>query len=167
MDKDQRSEHRERYKSLPRLYEFNRRGEKSALEHVRSLKHELRTPVNHIIGYGALLLEMAEDAGNDSLVSQALEIQTIGGELNKLIERSLLSSDQVLPMADIGPIRGILEPLIHKIEASLVTGAEEIGNDSYLEDLNRIVSAARRLHSLLEKMQSQAAAEEIRRLGTA
>jgi signal transduction histidine kinase len=33
---------------------------------VAQLRHDLRTPVNHIIGYSEMLLEDAEESGNDS-----------------------------------------------------------------------------------------------------
>lgn len=169
MDRDQESTSKEKQGVAPRLYEFPKLGEKSALEQVRSLKHELRTPVNHIIGYGALLLEAAEDAGNDALIDQANQIQAVGSELNKRIERALLSTDQALPPSDIEQIEGAVEGLIRRIEADLESDSFSFGNGIYLDDLNKVLGASRRLFSLLEKMrtQLQSTSENIRHSGTA
>src|ERR1051326_9245699 len=58
---------------------------------LRSLKHELRTPVNHILGYSELLLESAQDAGDETLMTQARGIHSNGRKLVELIDRNLAS----------------------------------------------------------------------------
>ena len=66
-------------------------------EDLRRLKHELRTPVNHILGYSDLLLETVGDSGDRVTASVAKDIHGSGQILAKLLERSLLS-----PSGEIG-----------------------------------------------------------------
>jgi signal transduction histidine kinase len=119
-------------------------------ENARSLKHELRTPVNHIIGYSALLLEAAQDAGDDLFSSQVVEIHAIGTELNKVIERNLLFSHQSVQEEDVVAIREAVAPLIPQIAQKLVASSSVLLDDSYRADMRRIQSALERLQSLLE-----------------
>ena len=45
------------------------------------LRHDLRTPVNHIIGYSEMLLEDAEACGNESSASDLKKIRSAAQEL--------------------------------------------------------------------------------------
>ncbi|MEY4483171.1 MAG: hypothetical protein RL693_623, partial [Verrucomicrobiota bacterium] len=54
-----------------------------------NMSHELRTPLNAIIGYSELLIEEAEDAGQDDLVPDLQKIQSSGQHLLTLINEVL------------------------------------------------------------------------------
>src|SRR3954451_22740796 len=56
---------------------------------LRGLRHELRTPINHIIGYSELLLEVAEESGYPALLADLEKIRTAGAELGALVNESL------------------------------------------------------------------------------
>lgn len=56
------------------------------------LRHDLRTPVNHIIGYSEMLLEDAEECGNESSASDLKKIRSAAQELLGLINTRLLSA---------------------------------------------------------------------------
>jgi signal transduction histidine kinase len=136
------------------------------LDDVRNLKHELRTPVNHIIGYSGLLLDAAQDAGDDSLTDQASAILAIGSELNKVIERTLLFSEREVRTEDIVVLKEAVAPLILKIAENLSGNATSIGDDSYLADIERIRSASERLQSLLDTSTvSENVVEQVRGTG--
>lgn len=66
------------------------------------LRHELRTPINQIIGYSELLQEEAEDLGQASLVADLGKITLAGRRLLELVERGLdallLGHDAVPPV---------------------------------------------------------------------
>jgi signal transduction histidine kinase len=124
------------------------------LDEVRNLKHELRTPVNHIVGYSALLLESAQDAGNDALTRQAREIQTIGGELHMVVEGILIHLQRALRVENIAAILGTLAPLNARVEENLSQSAVSTMDQSFLMDLQRIRGAIHRLESLLEGIAS-------------
>ncbi len=56
------------------------------------LRHDLKTPVNHIIGYSEMLLEDAEECGNESSASDLKKIRFAAQELLGLINTRLTSS---------------------------------------------------------------------------
>ena len=49
------------------------------------MSHELRTPMNAIIGYSEMLVEEAEDLGQESFVPDLKKIRTAGRHLLGLI----------------------------------------------------------------------------------
>jgi sigma-B regulation protein RsbU (phosphoserine phosphatase) len=53
------------------------------------LRHDLKTPVNHIIGYSEMLLEDAEECGNESNASDLKKIRSAAHELLRLINARL------------------------------------------------------------------------------
>ena len=55
------------------------------------LRHDLKTPVNHIIGYSEMLLEDAEECGNDSSAADLKKIRSAAQELLGLINTRLTS----------------------------------------------------------------------------
>ena len=56
------------------------------------LRHDLRTPVNHIIGYSEMLLEDAEESGHDSSAGDLKKIRGAAQALLGLINTRLSSS---------------------------------------------------------------------------
>lgn len=120
------------------------------LSEVKSLKHELRTPVNHIIGYSELLRETAEDTTNDFLAEQASILHSLGSELNKVIERTLLFSDQNFGVQDIQAIKDAIGPLAARIKEGLALCLASEQEDAPLADLKRIQSAVDRLQAILD-----------------
>src|SRR6476469_1413879 len=61
-------------------------------ELLRGLRHELRTPINHIVGYSELLLEVAEERDQAGLLGDLRKIRAAGAELSMLIQESLESA---------------------------------------------------------------------------
>jgi sigma-B regulation protein RsbU (phosphoserine phosphatase) len=55
------------------------------------LRHDLKTPVNHIIGYSEMLLEDAEECGNESSASDLKKIRSAAQELLGLINTRMTS----------------------------------------------------------------------------
>jgi signal transduction histidine kinase len=53
---------------------------------VASMSHELRTPLNAVIGYSQLLLDDAEDQGDDSMAKDLENIRGAGTHLLKLVD---------------------------------------------------------------------------------
>ncbi len=63
--------------------------EHSPLDPVAKLRHDLRTPVNQILGYSEMLQEDAEAAGHASYVADLRKIQNAARELERLIKQRL------------------------------------------------------------------------------
>jgi len=74
-------------------------------EDLRKLKHELRTPVNHILGYSDLLLESADDSEDLVTAGLAKNIHASGQMLAKLLEKSLLSPSGEMDDAQMDVLR--------------------------------------------------------------
>ena len=124
---------------------------------LRTLRHDLRTPINHIVGYSELLLEVAEDHGHTLLMADLGKIRAAGAELATLVNTSLDAVKVQGSLPDtITLSRGLRTPLNTIVGYSelLEEEAEEGGYQSIAPDLRRIRTAGRQLlnqvHALLD-----------------
>jgi class 3 adenylate cyclase/CheY-like chemotaxis protein len=124
---------------------------------LRGLRHELRTPINHIIGYSELLLEVAEERGYPDLLADLEKIRAAGAELGALVNESLDAARVQVSLPDaISLSRDLRTPLNSIVGYSelLEEEAEEGGYVDLLPDLQRIRTAGRHLlgqvHALLD-----------------
>jgi adenylate cyclase len=119
----------------------------ATLGHVR---HELRTPINGIIGYAEMLMEDVEEP---ALIQDLQRIRAAGGQLLERVD-SLLQPDRVAPdaledLAAFGRQVGVdlrtpVSAVVGYAEM-LMEECAEAGRDHLLPDLERIVAATRRL----------------------
>ncbi|HFE44761.1 MAG TPA: response regulator [Nannocystis exedens] len=112
-------------------------------------RHDLRTPFNLIIGYSEMLIEDAEEDGDEFLLSHLQRILTDAQALLNLV-------DEILDPSSRGPSqerinRDLLFPLSH-----LLSHVERVRNqceqgerDDVLPDIERILKAVRRLDQLV------------------
>lgn len=130
------------------------RAKKAFLAHMR---HELRTPINGIIGYSELLIEDAEDGGWDDLVVNLGNIRAAGRELLSLVN-SLLEAAKIDAQADID-VNEMGRTMQHALRTPIttVTGygellieeAEDHNWSPMIPDLRRITASAGRLTEVL------------------
>ncbi|MGY8675288.1 MAG: histidine kinase dimerization/phospho-acceptor domain-containing protein [Verrucomicrobiia bacterium] len=59
------------------------------------MRHDLRTPINHILGYSEMLAEDVEAAGRQNMVRDLNKIQTGGRQLIDLITDRLCQAGDV------------------------------------------------------------------------
>lgn len=129
--------------------------------YLATMRHELRTPINAIIGYSEMLLEDVADQGINSLAPQLERIHAAGKQLlalvNDLLEQSKVESGHANLESDT--FRTTLsEALRPTAESVLVTGehalqvATELDQASMLADIERITTAARRFLALVHEM---------------
>jgi signal transduction histidine kinase len=119
-------------------------------ENLRRLKHELRTPVNHILGYSELLLETADDSGDLITAGLAKNIHASGQTLAKLLEKSLLSPSGDMDVAQMDALRDSIRPTIKQILETLASHSMLPAVYSHTGDLDRICRAANQLMALVE-----------------
>jgi len=117
-------------------------------ELLRDLRHELRTPINHIVGYAELLLEQAADLQRPELVPDLERIHSAGKQLLKPITEHLGSSTRQLTPTDLEQLNLELRtPLTTIIGYAdlLADGADEHLPDEFLTDVRRIRDAGTQL----------------------
>jgi signal transduction histidine kinase len=119
-------------------------------ESLRKLKHEIRTPVNHILGYSELIMESADDAGDAGMATLARDIHERGRQLASALEKSLL-----LPAVEtegdwMAPLRESVMPIIKEIVTIAFLNPDSPAESSYSEDVARIREAATQLMVLVQ-----------------
>lgn len=120
-------------------------GSTLTVEAQAQLRHDLRTPLNHIIGYTEMLLE---DAVGDALAERRERLEQALGAARQaleLINGALGSARRIVP-ADVAHLYDALrEPrqtIVRAIDALVVPKAD---GDAFTADLKKILSAAERL----------------------
>ena len=126
---------------------------KASLAYVR---HELKTPINAIIGYSEMLLEDAQDEHDDAAAADLARIRTAAGEILSLVD-SILDAERVRAGAsrDLttygeqirADLRDPLGAVTGYTEMLLETSREE-GLTSRVADLERMLTASKRLLDL-------------------
>ena len=75
----------ERTASLQRATEVAKEANKAKSAFLANMSHELRTPMNAILGYSEMLMEEAEDVGQDDFIPDLQKINQAGNHLLALI----------------------------------------------------------------------------------
>ncbi len=121
-----------------------------SIDPAAQLRHDLRTPLNHIIGYTELLLEELADGGKPDLAAGLTALRADARQLLTLLNQVLARSQTGPP--DLAAARGTLGPPLERIHSegkALHRRASEAGASSLLPDLDRIRAATERLDALL------------------
>src|SRR6185295_7295398 len=117
-----------------------------------NLKHDLRTPLNHIIGYCEMLLEEAEDLPEQAFVADLERIHFAGRRLlnvvNDLFDPTKSAAYKADPNLVHHEIRTPLNQIIGYTEM-LQEDARERGSEAFIADLEKILLAARELLRLV------------------
>ncbi len=122
--------------------------DRTSLSHLR---HELHTPLNHIVGYSEMLLESAAEGGLVVLEPRLQELHGHARQLLRLVDELLgrtRKDDEVdlhrLSSQASGPIGSIIAAA-----EELKARARQLGAAEADQDLERIMGAARTLRSMI------------------
>src|SRR3954453_7308605 len=124
----------------------------SAADLFRGLRHDLRTPINHIIGYSELLLEEAEDLGLMSVGDDLQKIHQAGTLLLSLVNDALDASRLATEGRELDRLSQELRTPLNAIigySDLLQEEAEAEGYAALVPDLQRIESAGKHLLALV------------------
>jgi adenylate cyclase len=118
-----------------------------ALAHLR---HELHTPLNHVIGFSEMLLEEAEEIGASGLVPRLKQVhhqaRDLLGRMNALLNADASEADHA-PQRLAAELLPSLSRLIELVDGlKTETAAQDAGR---VGDVERMVAAARRLRGLI------------------
>jgi signal transduction histidine kinase len=115
-------------------------------EETRMLKHELRTPINHIIGYSELLLEAADDEGENGVSERAKAIHKNGQTLASLVDGQF-ANFRGSPELVSAALRPSVTPVIAAI---LENSGSEFGDAPiWSQDFRRIEAATQKFMTIL------------------
>ncbi|MBI2833400.1 MAG: response regulator [Acidobacteria bacterium] len=140
------------------------RAERAILAHIR---HELRTPINGIIGYAEMLLEDVGRTGSPELLSDLQRIHAAGRELLALVG-DLLDPARVETRAGVdlealgANVRHALRTPISAVLGYcelLLEDASEGADDAFVSDVLKIRTAAEKLLGFLEDIVKTSAGE--------
>jgi light-regulated signal transduction histidine kinase (bacteriophytochrome) len=110
------------------------------------LRHTLRTPINHIIGYAELLLEDPDESARASSEASLNRILTAAQQILALIQKHLKTSEPEIIPPDVSLLRQELkEPVATVLRCTEEVIRHESG--ARLQDAQRIQSAAEELRS--------------------
>jgi len=121
-------------------------GSTLTIEAQAQLRHDLRTPLNHIIGYTEMLLE---DATGDALAERRTRLElalAAARHALDLINEALGSARRIVP-GDVAKLYDALQEPRKKIVAAIsgLELPEAVGDGAFNADLKKILSAAERL----------------------
>ena len=122
------------------------------------LRHDMRSPLNAILGYSELILEDAVGHADPAFVSELRRIHDCGatllGHVNRVLEPARVEQEGPFDLGALGlELRDVCEALVasvHRHADTLAAGAARAGMADAVPDLERIRSAATRLQSLLD-----------------
>ncbi len=132
----------------PRLRETDT-GHDTVLSNIR---HNLRTPLNQIIGYSEMLQEEAEDLGLDAYVPDLQKIHTAGSQLLTLINDNISQSRLESGKLDVELLQRHSRTLLDLIIGYNELCQEDAAQDdhvAFVADLKKIHKAANTLLGLL------------------
>lgn len=115
-----------------------------------TLRHDLRTPLNHIMGYSEMLLEDLERSGPGEIRSGLESIRSTARQLLALIQNALSPGRPSITDSDVRALRRALAKPLNRIirDASALV---QHSPDSLVPDLLKIGQAAIALLSLTEE----------------
>ncbi|HLK65284.1 MAG TPA: response regulator [Bryobacteraceae bacterium] len=123
-----------------------------ALKHLR---HDLRTPINHILGYTEILLEDFGESGGDQLPDTLREIHSGGRTLLEWIQQSLGESLGSVSGAQLQAFEAKLRPEAERLLRASEAVKESLhhleGTQEALSDMERVASAFHRLLTLVRE----------------
>jgi adenylate cyclase len=123
--------------------------DRATLNHLR---HELHTPLNHIIGYSEMLLESAAEGSIGAMAPRLRDLHDHAHQLMLLVDEVLgptrRESNEIdldrLSAQTSGPIGSIITTA-----SELKLQAQQLGAAEAGQDLDRIALAAQTLHSMI------------------
>ena len=132
--------------------------EKDAL--VSKARHNLKNPVNAILGFSEMLMEDCQDGGYDSFVLDLEKIHNSGKEILAIIENSLSDSNLEVSGDELNDIASKMEISL-RVPINTVIGYSEMLKDScdidivsFYDDLNKIIKSGKiltkELHQIIE-----------------
>jgi DNA-binding response OmpR family regulator/ElaB/YqjD/DUF883 family membrane-anchored ribosome-binding protein len=117
-----------------------------AISNLSRLRHDLRTPVNHLLGYSQLLLEDGADgdANDRAWKSRIQQVASLGQEILRTIENCLPATDSSAAERQLPELRSRLHHPVQQIQENL-RSITLPADASQIADIQRLFEASSRL----------------------
>lgn len=126
-------------------------GARTRRAQLAKLRHDLRTPINAILGYSEMLIEDAQDRGDETSLADLQKIHAAGSELLTRVN-DVLANDKITAGDWEGDVETVAANLHYELRTPtdavigyselLLEDARERGLDEMTADLEKIRSAA-------------------------
>jgi class 3 adenylate cyclase/CheY-like chemotaxis protein len=126
-----------------------------------AMRHDLRTPITHILGYSEMLQEQAEELGQKEFLPELRKIQDAGKQLIGLVNELVGTSAARLEDVDFPRLRFELRTSLNHTVGyveMLQERACELEQPGFLPDLEKVHAACRQLLAQMEAPTQQAGA---------
>ncbi|MSV27805.1 MAG: response regulator [Bryobacterales bacterium] len=115
-------------------------------DELKELRHNLRTPINHILGYSEMMMEDAGERGADSMLGELRKIHEAGKHSLALINAALTPVHDQVTDAELSALHEQLGVPVRAI----LDGTGALGAEGETADVIKIRDAAERLLALCE-----------------
>jgi len=122
---------------------------------LKRLRHDLRTPINHILGYTEMLLEDGEGDAGGPIAKALQEIHAGGRTLLDWIQQTFGENLGSVSSGQLDAFEARLRPEAERLlreSESLTEILREEGRQEALSDIDRVSTAFRLLLSLVREM---------------
>lgn len=130
-----------------------------------TLRHELRTPMNHIIGYSEMLIEEATAHGQDYLIVDLKKIHNEGQHLLVIINDLFAPNKRRQGLQEaLAEVRHEMRTQVNSIIGFSEILQEELSESSvahFVKDLGKIETAARYLLGLIDGSTAPSKVEQV------
>jgi CheY-like chemotaxis protein len=120
-----------------------------------TLRHDMRTPVGHIIGYAEMLEEDLDEASTQTLTGDLQAIQVAGQRLLGLIDDHLSATKESLDDINVSDAQYQMRVQLNHIAGYAEILREEAldnGNEDLVGDLGHIAAASKTMLGLVEEI---------------
>ncbi|MEI6779219.1 MAG: histidine kinase dimerization/phospho-acceptor domain-containing protein, partial [Chloroflexales bacterium] len=118
---------------------------------MQTIRHELRTPVNHIIGFSEMLLDEASDLGMPEPYGDLHRVVVAGRQVLAAITEILAGNDIAVHDSDLRLLHSRIEPYLNEIGqvcAEMIVASDSEERQQFSADLRKIAAASRHLDKL-------------------
>ncbi len=129
--------------------------EMSPAGNVAHLRHELLTPLNHILGFTNILMDEAGETGLDRFLPLLARLSDGGHTLLDSVQSTLRSDAIALSIAEIKTLEESLRPTAEQLlemATFLVKELRDSGHEQTLEDVEMVSSAVNCFLTLVDGM---------------